>query len=141
MLVLAERNERVFDPTARAVGCARRYVVTWLGELGLGSWIAELLVSELATNAVEHARTPFRVRMCAEGDDVVRLEVEDSGPGQPEVQRGGAIQDRGRGLLIVERLALDWGVAYTGGAKQVWARIGISAGEHPITAPPTPGWS
>ena len=85
----------------------------------------ELVVSELATNAMVHARTPFRVSLQAFKATLL-LEVEDG-------SRTGLIgvvaqvfDTGGRGISIVKLLSRDWGVsARTGGGKSVWAEFDL----------------
>ena len=81
--------------------------------------IAELLVSELVTNAVAHARSAPVMRIEVTGD-VVRVAVQDSAPGPVEVQEVGQEALGGRGLLLVDSLAASWGWTPTGEGKRVW---------------------
>ena len=81
-----------------------------------------LTVSELATNAVRHAQTPFTVTLENAGASVV-LSVEDGSPDAPApVNAPDPLGLGGRGLSIVAFLSRDWGVT-TGhdGTKAVWA--------------------
>jgi anti-sigma regulatory factor (Ser/Thr protein kinase) len=79
-----------------------------------------LMVSELVTNAVEHGDGPVRVAIGCAGPHL-RVEISDDGDGQP-VRRyamPGALS--GRGLEVVERLAVQWGWRpLPEGGKQVW---------------------
>ncbi|HWE53862.1 MAG TPA: ATP-binding protein [Acidimicrobiales bacterium] len=79
---------------------------------------AVLLVSELATNAVLHARTPFRLSV--RFDDSVTVEVTDGSAEFPKVETSDRDGDRGRGLLLVSRLASDWGSRSESAGKTVW---------------------
>jgi anti-sigma regulatory factor (Ser/Thr protein kinase) len=82
----------------------------------------DLLASELATNAVVHAKTPFIVRIgCSDG--TIRLEVEDASSTLPRRKRRGPTASVGRGLLVVERTANRWGVRVESAGKVVWAEI------------------
>jgi anti-sigma regulatory factor (Ser/Thr protein kinase) len=83
----------------------------------------ELLASELATNAVVHAGTPFIVRIgCSDG--TIRLEVEDASSTLPRRERHGPTAPVGRrGLLVVERIANRWGVRAESAGKVIWAEI------------------
>jgi anti-sigma regulatory factor (Ser/Thr protein kinase) len=84
---------------------------------------AVLLVSELATNAVAHARSTFEV-VVAVDDHHLRVEVCDADPGVPQVQWVPAGAISGRGILIVETLAESWGVTpQQGGGKAVWFEL------------------
>ena len=80
---------------------------------------AVLLTSELATNAVLHARTAFRVAVHLEGESVW-VEVTDGSPGVPAPVPASADTDRGRGLGLVAKLASDWGVKPSAPGKTVW---------------------
>jgi anti-sigma regulatory factor (Ser/Thr protein kinase) len=82
----------------------------------------ELLASELATNAVLHAKTPFIVRV-GRSDGTIRLEVEDASSTLPRRKRYGPTAPVGRGLLLVERIANRWGVRAESAGKVVWAEI------------------
>ena len=80
-----------------------------------------LVASELATNAVRHARTPFVVTL-SEGDGVVRLAIRDGSP-LPPVRSVPQFMDLGgRGLVLVEQLSHEWGASTdVSGSKSVWA--------------------
>lgn len=81
------------------------------------------MVSELATNAVRYTDGSFNV--CIEQyQDTVRVEVSDGTSAMPVLQTPGPAEIGGRGLLIVQRLSDDWGVADSGpGGKTVWFTI------------------
>lgn len=80
-----------------------------------------LVTSELATNAIEHARTPFDVSLERSGHSV-RLTVQDSSSSTPQLVLVDSLALGGRGLLIVQQLSSDWGVDTSAtGAKSVWA--------------------
>ncbi len=83
-----------------------------------------LLVTELVTNAILHARTPLRL-LIELHPDRVRVCVEDSSPQQPEVHHYGTDAVTGRGLALVEKLASSWGVDTTVAGKVVWCEIAI----------------
>src|SRR5207249_5219391 len=73
-----------------------------------------LLVSELVTNSVQHARVgpddSIRMKL-AIGGEQVRVEITDQGPGfDPPTDAGGSERDRGWGLFFVAQLASRWGV-------------------------------
>lgn len=101
----------------------------WLGDLLRRNHLehdlhdAVLLVSELATNAVTHARSAFEV-VVSLADGRLRVEVTDADAGVPQVQWVPAGATSGRGLLIVETLAQAWGVSPAeGGCKTVWFEL------------------
>lgn len=83
---------------------------------------ASQLVSELATNAVIHARTRFSVSLSLE-DDCLRLTVADRSPRSPVTKSHSQDATTGRGLSLVQALADDWGVQHHQGGKAVWAII------------------
>jgi anti-sigma regulatory factor (Ser/Thr protein kinase) len=110
-------------PTAPArARTALRSLDRTLGDLGND---ADLLVSELVTNSVMHARArEVEVRAAAD-DERVRIEVSDPGPGfdrhvaQREPSPTG---EGGYGLNIVDSLAHRWGVSRDGRSR-VWLEI------------------
>jgi anti-sigma regulatory factor (Ser/Thr protein kinase) len=108
-------------PEPSSVRTARRYVATSLEAAGLGEVAdaAELLASELVTNAILHARTPLCVSVAFHGD-VVRISVSDDSPRAPRPRRHSVDSGTGRGLVLVERLAARWGVEPTEQGKVVW---------------------
>ncbi len=81
--------------------------------------VAELLVSELVTNAVAHARSAPVMRIEVTGD-AVRVAVQDASPGPVEVRDAPPDATHGRGLLLVDSLAASWGWAPTPDGKRVW---------------------
>lgn len=83
---------------------------------------AQLVVTELATNAVLHARSGFSVELRPHRNGV-RLAIHDASPAEPVLQDPDPDATSGRGLRIVAALASDWGVAPTAGGKTVWAEL------------------
>jgi len=113
------------DPDA--VRRARRFVRTSLEgeppELVTG---AELVATELVTNALLHGRPPVVVRLARSGDGL-RLEVEDAGHSLPiQMPRvPGAMT--GRGLAVVAGASSAWGVTPgRDGGKVVWAELAVA---------------
>jgi anti-sigma regulatory factor (Ser/Thr protein kinase) len=109
----------------RARSFVRDALRTWrLDQLGD---TAVLLVSELATNAVLHARTGFAVEVVLRGP-VVRVTVHDCSPAAPKPRRHGPSSSTGRGLDILDQLADSWGSG-SGRApyeKAVWFEVRAS---------------
>jgi anti-sigma regulatory factor (Ser/Thr protein kinase) len=115
-----------------AVPCARLHARQMLWEWRLTSLsdIAELLISELVTNAVKvssaDAQTaPVRLWMLANRTRVLIL-VWDSSP-QPPVRKSTSQDDEnGRGLLLVETLSTQWDWYFPpqhNGGKVVWCEV------------------
>ncbi|HUR49562.1 MAG TPA: MEDS domain-containing protein [Acidimicrobiales bacterium] len=103
---------RRFEPTLFAAGAARRFVREILDSWDLAPLMpeAELVVSELATNAAVHAANRFTVALTRLGDGRVRLDVTDSAKSRPTVQRAEPTATHGRGLRIVSAIAEEWSV-------------------------------
>lgn len=121
--------------TASSVGVARRRLIGDLTEAGVyesTACDAGLVLSELVSNALRHA-TPLSgsvVRVSwVLSDDCVEVAVSDGGgPTVPMVNKPTANALGGRGLGIVDRLSLRWGV-YTlqdGSETTVWAALPLS---------------
>jgi anti-sigma regulatory factor (Ser/Thr protein kinase) len=113
-----------FEPSLEAPRAARRFVADALrerGEIGLiGD--ASLIISELATNAVVHARCPFEVAVGFE-PGTVTLSVSDSSAGRPAIGDPAPTDPHGRGLLVVDALTRRWGCVQTRAGKRVWAEL------------------
>ena len=121
--------------TASSVGVARRRLIGDLTDAGVyeaTACDAGLVLSELISNALRHA-TPLpgsliRVSWCL-NDDSVEVAVSDGGGSTvPMVNKPAANALGGRGLGIVDRLSLRWGV-YTrqdGSETTVWAALPLS---------------
>jgi anti-sigma regulatory factor (Ser/Thr protein kinase) len=117
------KSGRRFEPAALNVRAAREFVA---GALEAARFTGDvdtvlLLVSELVTNAVRHAATPFEITVEIEGDSV-RVDVIDEDVAHlPRVRNPSPEDTNGRGLLIVDELADGWGSDEVGtGNKAVW---------------------
>ncbi|MFG2922040.1 ATP-binding protein [Streptomyces sp. NPDC048305] len=110
------------DP--RGPGIARATLRTVLSVHGMRDLIedAELLASELVTNAYQHSSGPYSLRLRGAGRNRVRVGVWDSNPEIPEPFVGGVtdvpcpLAERGRGLQLVRECAESWGAYPVGGA-------------------------
>jgi hypothetical protein len=85
---------------------------------------AVLLASEIATNSVVHARTPFRLTI-ARVPGAVRIAVTDGAPAMPVRRFPAADEPGGRGMALVEMLAVASGAEAIDGGKVVWAELAI----------------
>ena len=83
--------------------------------------VAVLLVSELVTNAVVHARGPICLTVHTDAH-WVRIEVEDPGHRRPVLRAATLDAVDGRGLLVVDKLATDWGTEQRA-TQIVWFEI------------------
>jgi anti-sigma regulatory factor (Ser/Thr protein kinase) len=81
----------------------------------------ELLLSEIVTNAVKNTDSQDITLTLSYADDVVCLDVGDSTPGQPHMRIPGPDDESGRGLLIVNALAKEWGTSEDG--SSVWCTV------------------
>lgn len=119
-----------FPPSAFSVTQARHWAsgvaLSWSIEGGALSRVA-LSVTELAANAVVHARSPFRVRLELDGRRL-RLEVEDASPEPPREMHAAPEATAGRGVALVAALSRRTGVerGETPG-KRVWAELDVSS--------------
>ncbi|MDH6125768.1 SpoIIE family protein phosphatase [Kitasatospora sp. GP82] len=102
---------------------ARRFTRATLESWGLSSLsdFAELMVSELVTNALLHAESPRRLRLFR--DRTLTVEVADSGGPPPRVRASAAEDEGGRGMHLVSELAHRWGTRPTKDGKVVWAEL------------------
>ena len=115
-------GERDFTADAASVSGARRYVLSLLDVDDDTADAVRLAVSELATNAVLHARSPFRVRVSRNGS-LLRVEVHDRSSLTASKKDYGPTAGPGRGLTIVEQLTEDWGVTPDPFGKWVWFEV------------------
>ncbi|ONH33134.1 hypothetical protein BL253_02550 [Pseudofrankia asymbiotica] len=116
--------ELVMPPVAASAAQARTAVRAVVGARALGrADDAALLVSEICTNAIKHARSELTLRVWAEPARL-RISVEDREgatlPRPGRAARGDPEAESGWGLLLVEALADAWGVQTTPGGKRVW---------------------
>jgi anti-sigma regulatory factor (Ser/Thr protein kinase) len=114
------RSSRAFTAEALSVGASRRYVRDVLRSHPRAQVDAvELMVSELATNSVKHAHSDFKVSINDSGGEI-RVEVRDTGRGQPVLRFPAPTEPTGRGLRIVEALSRAWGTVDSPRGKTVW---------------------
>lgn len=109
----------------QAVGTARRFAAAALEGWGRGDLVdtVALLVSEVVTNVVLHAGTAGEL-VIELGDGGVRIEVHDGTGRLPQRKAYGEDASTGRGLVLVELLADDWGAEPTDAGKCVWFEVG-----------------
>lgn len=111
-------------PVPASAATARTFVDQTLSGWGCDSDVeaGRLLVSELVTNAVLHARTDIEVVVrLARGR--VRVEVRDGSMAAPVVRHYDRDAMTGRGLALVDELAKRWGVDKGEHGKAVWFEL------------------
>ena len=106
---------------------ARTFVARTLRKWKLGALVddAQVVVSELASNAVVHSRSQIRVTLRSDGKFWVRIELRDDNPRLPVPVAFSPDATSGRGLSMVDALATSWGVGRQGGGKTVWAELAV----------------
>jgi anti-sigma regulatory factor (Ser/Thr protein kinase) len=114
-----------FPAERSAPGSARHFVTDALERWGDAAALvddARLVVTELATNAVVHAGSPFSVDV-RPGAGGVRVSVHDASPVAPTLCDADSLAVSGHGLRLVEAIATDWGIELETGGKTVWAEL------------------
>lgn len=119
---------RGFEGGAESVPQARQFAREVLArwQLGDAEWVLVQLLSELATNAVIHARTRYIVAI-AHDDTSMRLSVRDTSPRTVVPRQYGADSTTGRGLQLVAQMSRAWGVDVFPDGKSVWVEIDPSS--------------
>ncbi|SEM44766.1 SpoIIE family protein phosphatase [Streptacidiphilus jiangxiensis] len=114
------------DP--EVVGEARRFVRATLAAWQLTGLtdVAQLLVSELVSNALLHAGHPTQLRLIR--DRVLSIAVADTDARVPRVRHADADDEGGRGMLLINELAYRWGSRATAGGKLVWLELELPIG-------------
>lgn len=139
------RNSLMLADIPNAVGLARLHTADVLSRWGVHVDIVEtvqLLVSELATNAVQHPKegetetSPFSVRNTAQTfqltleilGDAVKVSVWDRDTRPPVLKQVGIEATGGRGIFIVAVMSRRWGhyPAHGMPGKVVWAEVGLN---------------
>ncbi|WP_327435323.1 SpoIIE family protein phosphatase [Streptomyces sp. NBC_01236] len=125
------------DPAAVAPvrsACARRLTEWGLEQVG---FTAELILSELITNAVRYGAEPITVRVLrtepigSPDAGTLIFEVADGSSTSPRLRRAKVTDEGGRGLFLVARFAERWGTRYTPTGKVIWAEQYLHHGATP----------
>jgi len=116
-----------FAADPRSSSKAREFVTLHLCHHDLEHLVDDvrLVVSELATNAMVHAHTPFTVTLQG-ATELVHLEVIDGSHVGPVLRKARALDTGGRGVAIVQAMSRDWGVVDQSGGKSVWAEFPLA---------------
>jgi anti-sigma regulatory factor (Ser/Thr protein kinase) len=129
------QSELALGALPGAVPCARLHVTAVLHEWGLGHLVepVQLVVSEIVTNAIQASagllelgfKTPFIHLWLSADQGRVVVRVWDASNDLPEQQQPGPEAEHGRGLMLVQAMAEDYGTYRLegGNGKIVWARL------------------
>ncbi|MFJ7902136.1 SpoIIE family protein phosphatase [Streptomyces sp. NPDC096198] len=105
---------------ARELACER--LAAW--HLEHTAFIAELVVSELVTNAIRYGSPPVHLRLIR--DTALICEVGDASSTAPHLRRARLSDEGGRGLLIVAQLSRRWGSRHHRSGKTIWAELPLT---------------
>ena len=119
----------VFDRRVTSAAEARSWLAEFLSRSAVAVKVCEdalLVISELVTNALVHGQGRPVVRANV-APGALELSVTDSGPDPPELLSRDPDRIGGIGLVVVDLLSRDWGVARFPGGKTVWATLALPA--------------
>ena len=113
-----------FVPDPTALRLLRRFVGDVLDGWGLSEQRddAQLIASELGTNATRHAASPFRITLIRRSKSIT-LSVRDASVDQPQPRNPGHIDSGGRGLVLIAQVADAWGTTIEPDGKTIWAEL------------------
>jgi anti-sigma regulatory factor (Ser/Thr protein kinase) len=108
------------------VAAIRKQAVKQVEHWGLeeATFTAELVVSELVTNAIRYGARPIRLRLI-HGASTLICEVSDTSHTAPHLRRARTFDEGGRGLLLVAQLTQRWGTRHTPEGKTIWAELAL----------------
>ncbi|MBT2443558.1 SpoIIE family protein phosphatase [Streptomyces sp. ISL-36] len=96
------------------------------------AFTAELILSELITNAIRYGAEPIRVRLLR--DRRLICEISDGSSTAPHLRYAATTDEGGRGLFLVAQFAERWGTRYTERGKVIWAELALTTGGRPEAA-------
>ncbi|QKW10179.1 SpoIIE family protein phosphatase [Streptomyces sp. NA04227] len=115
------------DPAAVArirAACAERLEAWGLEEI---SFVTELVVSELVTNAIRYGTQPINLRLLHDRNSLI-CEVADGSSTSPHLRRAATADEGGRGLFLVAQFAQRWGTRHTARGKIIWTEQALHDG-------------
>ncbi|WP_282791811.1 ATP-binding protein [Streptomyces sp. CC224B] len=108
---------------------ARRALEQW--GMGAVAEEAELAVTELATNVIEHVGEGSPATLVLESTGHrLRVEVHDKSPGRPVLRTACTVAERGRGLQMLAAMSEEWGAELTPAGKMVWCELALGSAQH-----------
>ncbi|MFF0205694.1 PAS domain S-box protein [Streptomyces sp. NPDC005017] len=115
---------------AAAVGEARAFLTKTLTDWDCAHLVddARLLVSEVLTNAIQHAQGPLNLHLRRNATEFT-VEISDRSPQLPQPRPASLDDESGRGLLLVDALADGWGVRPNDDGKTTWFTFQVGDGE------------
>ncbi|GLW19912.1 histidine kinase [Streptomyces sp. NBRC 13847] len=118
--------EWAIEPDPAVVASLRKEASNKLNEWNLRekAFTTELIVSELATNAIRYSTGTVRVRLIR--DSYLICEVYDGSSTSPHLRRAATTDEGGRGLFLVSQLSRHWGVRYTDEGKLIWCEQSLT---------------
>ncbi|MEV0350517.1 ATP-binding protein [Nonomuraea sp. NPDC050680] len=121
---------RNFPGTRSQIREARQFVSSYLGDRPETDTV-QLIVSELATNAIRHTRSGlpggrFGVTLHAGSTLLILAVLDEGGPATPHLHQAEDEDQNGRGLHLVETLTTRWGVHGDDAGRTVWALIPLT---------------
>jgi anti-sigma regulatory factor (Ser/Thr protein kinase) len=123
---VTDETVTVLDPDAGAAGRARQLLRGFpcsAHNALVVVEVAEVLVSELVTNALLHGRPPIVLQIRCLKQDGLWVGVSDANPLPPVIRGHDVEATHGRGMALVNMLSDDWGVQLADRGKQVWFRV------------------
>ena len=113
-----------FVPTPTVLRAVRRFVADVLRGWGADQLVgySQIIACELATNAMMHARSPFRLSITRK-PAAIEIAVLDASTLRPETRPIDPNRPGGRGLVLVDRIAQRWGYRDEVDGKTVWAEL------------------
>ncbi|MER7956171.1 SpoIIE family protein phosphatase [Streptomyces sp. NPDC096030] len=96
------------------------------------AFTAELILSELITNAIRYGAEPIRVRLLR--DRRLICEISDGSSTAPHLRYAATTDEGGRGLFLVAQFAERWGTRYTKRGKVIWAELPLTTEDSELPA-------